>query len=262
MTALIPLLDVSIPHPIDLTPSGTIPGVEQGLAWWPVVAVGVLLLMINVAAHQAPQRLYLFWALGGSVVVLALGVLDGSTFTDLGMSPRTWVAGLVWGFAAIAIVFIVYAVGASWERTKEAFADQNIAVMSRIRIYWKTLVELPLGTVLFEEVAFRAVLWSMLVRRIGFWPGTIITAVAFGLWHILPSLDLHERNPGIARGRTSRIAQVKAVLASVITTAIGGLVFTFLRVLSGSLLGPMGLHWATNGWGYLFARRVAARRSP
>jgi hypothetical protein len=29
-----------------------------------------------------------------------------------------------------------------------------------------------------------------------------------------------------------------------------------LRILSGSLFAPMGFHWATNGWGYLFARRI------
>jgi hypothetical protein len=30
-------------------------------------------------------------------------------------------------------------------------------------------------------------------------------------------------------------------------------VFAFLRLISGSVLAPMGLHWATNGLGYAFS---------
>ncbi len=245
---------------VDLTPSGTLPALETGLAWWPVVAVVVLMLMVNVAAHKAVPGLYLFWALGGSVVVLALGLQDGCTWQDLGLAPRTWIPGLVWGFAVMALVFVFFAVGSAWRRTQSAFADQNIAGMTKLRLYWQSLVELPFGTVLFEEVAFRAVLWAMLARRIGVTEATLAASLLFGLWHILPSLDLHERNPGLARGKSSRIAQLKAVIGSVITTAIGGVVFTALRIVSGSLFAPMGFHWATNGWGYLFARRVAMKQ--
>ena len=73
-----------------------LPDVQSGLAWWPVLAVVVLLIMINVAANKAVPGYYLFWTLGGSVVVLALGLLDGCTWSDLVLAPRTWVPGLVW----------------------------------------------------------------------------------------------------------------------------------------------------------------------
>ena len=113
---------------------------------------------------------------------------------------------------------------------------------------------------MFEEIAFRAVLWSMLARRMDVWQATLIAALLFGLWHILPSLDLHLRNPALSAGKNSRVAQLTAIAGSVVTTSIGALVFTALRVVSGSILAPMGMHWATNGWGYLFARRVTARK--
>ena len=44
-----------------------------------------------------------------------------------------------------------------------------------------------------------------------------------------------------------------AVTASVLFTAISGVLFTGLRLVSGSVLAPMGLHWATNGLGYAFS---------
>lgn len=237
-----------------------IPAPEPGLPLWPVIAVMVLLLMINVAANKALPGYYLFWALGGSVVVLALGLLDGCTWAELGLAPRHAIRGLIWGGVSLAIVFTIYAVGSTWRRTRSAFHDQNIAGLTLPRLFWQSLVELPFGTVLFEEVAFRGVLWAMLARRFGVLPATVVSALLFGLWHILPSLDLHLRNQRLAQvGGGGVWAKTVAIGGSVLTTAIGGVVFTVLRVGSGSLIAPMGLHWATNGWGYLFARRVAHR---
>ncbi len=245
-----------MPALADLIPEGAIPTSQQGLPWWPVAAVVVMVVMVNVAAHKALKDLYLFWALGGSVVVLTIGLLDGTTWMDLGLAPSTWVLGLTWGIGSIVTIYAVYAIGARLPRISKAFGDQNIAGMPRWRVYWEALVRLPFGTVLFEEIAFRGVLWAMLARRIDWVHATWITAVLFGLWHILGSLDLHERNPGLGTHGKPRVAQFRAVATAVITTAVGGLLFTALRVVSGSLFAPMGFHWATNGWGYLFARRI------
>lgn len=234
-----------------------IPEVTPGLPFWPVVAVVVLMVMVNVAANKAVPGYYLFWTLGGSVVVLALGVLDGCTWGDLGLAPRSWLSGALWGAVAMGLVFAVYAIGSTLRATRAAFRDTNIAGMSLAKVFWKSLVELPFGTVLFEEVAFRGVLWAMLARRYGVVWATVWSAVLFGLWHILPSLDLHLRNQGLAAvGGTGWWGRTVAIGGSVITTGLGGIVFALLRIGSGSLLAPMGFHWATNGWGYLFARRV------
>ncbi|MEI2715750.1 MAG: CPBP family intramembrane glutamic endopeptidase [Candidatus Nanopelagicales bacterium] len=241
--------------------SYALPGLEPNLPWWPVVAVIVLLLLINVAANKAVPGYYLFWALGGSVVVLALGVMDGCTWGDLGLAPRTWIRGLIWGGIAMLVVFAIYAVGSTWRRTRQAFHDQNIAGLSLPRLFWQSLVELPFGTVLFEEIAFRGVLWAMLARRYGIVWATVWSSLLFGLWHILPSLDLHERNSRLGEvGGGGHLARIIAIVGSVVTTTIGGIVFCGLRIGSGSLFAPMGLHWATNGWGYLFARAVTPKQ--
>lgn len=247
----------ALPALVDLTPANTIPTVDPSLAWWPVAAVIVLIVMINVAAHKALKDLYLFWALGGSVVVLAIGILDGTTWRDLGLAPATWASGLIWGLGSIIGIYTIYEVGSHLPRVSKLFGDQNIAGMPKWRVYWEALVRLPFGTVLFEEIAFRGVLWAMLARRMDWVHATWITAVLFGLWHILGSLDLHKRNPGLAMHGKPRVAQLLAVAGAVVNTAIGGLLFTGLRIVSGSLFAPMGFHWATNGWGYLFARRIS-----
>lgn len=238
-----------------------IPGIDPVLPLWPIVAVVVLLLMINVAANKALPGYYLFWTLGGSVVVLALGKLDGCTWTDMGLGPTTWIRGAIYGAAAILVIFAVFAFASRRPRMHDAFHDHEIAGMSLPRVFWQSMVELPIGTVLFEEVAFRGVLWAMLARRYGLGWATLGSAVLFGLWHILPSLDLHLRNERLSQvAGGGWWARIVGIVGSVIMTTIGGIIFSLLRIRSGSLFAPMGLHWATNGWGYLFARRVAARK--
>lgn len=252
----VPISALSSALPAGLTPEGSIPAIEPGLAWWPVVAVIVMIVMVNVASHKALAELYLFWAIGGSVVVLAIGLQDGTTWLDLGLAPSTWALGLAWGVGSIVLIYTLYEIGSRLPRIRGAFEDQKIVGLPKWRVYWEALVRLPFGTVLFEEIAFRGVLWAMLARRMDWVHATWITAVLFGLWHILSSLDLHERNPGLAVSKRPRLAQFLAVSGAVLNTAIGGLIFTGLRIVSGSLIAPMCFHWATNGWGYYFARRI------
>ncbi|MGB4324546.1 MAG: CPBP family intramembrane glutamic endopeptidase, partial [Candidatus Nanopelagicales bacterium] len=141
-----------------------------------------------------------------------------------------------------------------FKKTREAFADERVGALSGSRLAFQALVEVPFGTVLLEEIAFRAVLFSMLARRFGVIPAIIISAVIFGLWHILPSIGTHEANPALGSVvGTGRRGNILAVIASVLTTAIAGVVFAGLRIVSGSVLAPMGFHWATNGLGYFFS---------
>ena len=226
-----------------------------GLAWWPPIAVVVVLIGINIVNNRlAPQEHYLLWSFGGSVVLVAFGLLDGNSWTDMGLSWRYWIPGLIWAAICIGAVTLVYLVGSSFKPTREAFHDERIATMSGGKLAFQALVEVPFGTVLFEEIAFRAVLLSMLVRRFDLIWGVAIAAILFGLWHILPSIGTHEQNPAMGKVAGSGWrGNVVAVLVSVLATAFSGVVFAALRLVSGSVLAPMGLHWATNGLGYGFS---------
>jgi membrane protease YdiL (CAAX protease family) len=131
------------------------------------------------------------------------------------------------------------------------------------RLVFQALIEVPFGTVLLEEIAFRAVLFSMLARRYGVVWALVISSILFGLWHILPSWGTHEQSAALGSVVGSGLrGNILAVLVSVVTTTIAGVIFALLRMVSGSVLAPMGLHWATNGLGYAFSWAVIrARRS-
>jgi uncharacterized protein len=232
-----------------------VPPQQTGLPLWPVVVVVLALVILNIVNNRlAPQTHYLLWSFGGSVGLLAFGLLDGNTWTDMGLGFAYLLPGLIWGSACIGAVTAVYLVGSAFKRTRSAFHDERMSDLSGSRLMFQALVEVPFGTVLLEEIAFRSVLFSMLARRYGVVWGVVISSVIFGLWHILPSIGTHEQNPALGSVVGGGVkGNILAVALSVVTTTVAGVLFAGLRLVSGSVLAPMGLHWATNGLGYGFS---------
>ena len=137
------------------------PAQETGLAWWPVAVVIVTLVVLNIVNNRvAPQTHYLLWAFGGSVLLLAIGLLDGNSWTDMGLGWAYLLPGLIWAGVCIGGVTAVYLVGSAFKRTRTAFHDERMSELTGGRMMFQALVEVPFGTVLLEEVAFRAVLLS------------------------------------------------------------------------------------------------------
>jgi hypothetical protein len=95
----------------------------------------------------------------GAAGLLAIVRWAGLSWGELGLGRDTWRRGLLWALAAIGAVAVVFAAGAALPLTRGAFRDP------RYQLGWghallTAFVLIPLGTVLFEEVAFRGVLWG------------------------------------------------------------------------------------------------------
>ena len=237
------------------------PAQQSGLPWWPLVLVIAALLVINVVNNRvAPNSHYLLWSFARSVILLAFGLLDGNTFTDMGLSWTHYLSGLIWAGICVGGVTLVYLVGIIFRPTRSAFRDERHAELSGGRLAFHALLEVPFGTVLLEEIAFRAVLFSMLARRYGLVWGIVLSSILFGLWHVLPAIGSHEQNPALGSvvGKGLR-GNIFVIALSVLTTTLAGFVFCALRLVSGSVLAPMGLHWATNGLGYAFSWAIIRR---
>ena len=82
-----------------------------------------------------------------------------------------------------------FAAGAALPLTRDAFRDARYHSNTGHALL-TAFVLIPLGTVLFEEVAFRGVLWALLRRWRGTRTATAVSSALFGLWHVLPSLGL------------------------------------------------------------------------
>lgn len=130
--------------------------------------------------------------------------------------------------------------------------------MSTTGLVLKVLVDVPLGTVLLEEVAFRGVLPAMFRRRIrpsrraGF-TADAAAAGLFGLWHVLPAWDIHKANPVFRDTLPDGFGRLTGVLGAVAGTAAVGMFFSWMRNRSDSLAAPATLHTTSNSVGYLLA---------
>ena len=222
-----------------------------------LVVLGVLII-VNVLNHSpyVAQRWYVPTGVIGSVLIVWIGYRAGVSLTDIGLGPGSWIRGLIWSAGCIAAVTLVYVIGGSMRFTRRFLADDRAVLGPRTLLY-KTLVNVPLGTVLFEELAFRGVGLALLDQWLGIWQAVLVSSLLFGLWHIASSLGLTSGNVGFTRILGGGVfGMVAGIVGAVLATAAAGFVFTWLRRRSGSIIAPIALHWSLNGMGALAAALV------
>jgi membrane protease YdiL (CAAX protease family) len=216
---------------------------------------------VNVVSVRVPHAT-LWLGPAGAAGLLTIARWAGLSWAGLGLGRATQRRGLTWALAAIAAVAVAFAIGAALPLTRDAFRD------TRYHLGWgqallTAFVLIPVGTVLFEEVAFRGVLWGLLRQVYGTWQATVISSALFGLWHVLPSLGLAASGQAVGGAVGHRTSgQFISVMGTVLFTSLAGVVFCELRRRSGSLLAPAGLHWATNGLAVLAAAAVWVAPAP
>ncbi len=222
--------------------------------WSPIAVTVLALVAINVASNRLiPHGWYVPFALASAATLLVVARrVDGLSWEALGLDRRDLPRGLRWGAVLAGTVFAAYLVAFVVPSTHDLFLDERVEDLSLGGALFAAFVRVPLGTVVLEEVAFRAVLPAALALRLRIWQAVALSAVAFGLWHVLPSLGLESVNP-VAEDTVGQLPGWVTVAGSVLSTAVVGVWFWWLRARSRSLLAPVALHWSTNAMGYLFA---------
>jgi|SRR5829696_3652636 len=226
-----------------------------------LATVIAVMIVTNVALTVLPVRWHLAVCVLASMVLLALAWLDGLSAEDVGLGATTIPAGAAWAAVIVVVVAAGYAVATAVPLTRAAFADRRATEASGRSVTVRLLVTLPFGTVLMEETAFRGVLFGMWSARYGSTWAIVGTSALFGLWHVVSAPAMHESHDTVGgvvgHGRRGLVL---TTLATLVFTALGGVVFALLRLWSNSLLPPMGLHWALNGGGLMVAWWLARSR--
>ncbi|MBB2909556.1 membrane protease YdiL (CAAX protease family) [Streptosporangium becharense] len=217
-----------------------------------------VLVAANVLNNRLAPRLAPLTSAAATGVLLALARRSGLSWSELGFHRCS--RGVRIGGALAAAVAGVYAAGISVPATRRFFRDERALSLSRARVLEEALLQVPLGTVLLEEVGFRGVFHALVARSYGTGPATAAGSVLFGLWHVLPAIDMMTANPALSRLASGDPAPgrpgwgvTRAVTGAVVSTGLAGVVFTELR-RRGGLAAPSMFHLATNSLGYLFAR--------
>ena len=179
---------------------------------------------------------------------------------ELGLARGQLRRGAMVGLVAAGVVVVVVAIGVLLADRVPLLAGllaDERAVASSDRLLYEVVLRIPLGTALFEEVLFRGVLFAGWVRAAGERAAgeraaMIGSSVVFGLWHVAPTAVALEVN-GVAVGSAMGVL---GIIGGVVVTTIAGLLFAWLRRVSGSLVAPILAHTATNVAGLLAAASV------
>ncbi|MFD4460578.1 type II CAAX prenyl endopeptidase Rce1 family protein [Nocardia sp. NPDC058480] len=224
-------------------------------AYIDIAVVVVVLAGTNLIAHFTTAWANIVIVPIAAVALLALMRKRGLGWSELGLSPRHWKRGTVYALGAVAIVLTAVAIGALLPLTRPFFLADRYATISGALI--ASMIVIPLQTVIPEELAFRGVLHGTLDRVLGVRGLFAAGSLMFGLWHIASSFGLTSGNKGLAGiVGGGLLGQLAGIALAVAATAAAGVVFTWLRRRSGSLLAPIALHWSLNGAGALAAAVV------
>lgn len=97
----------------------------------------------------------------------------------------------------------------------------------------------PVGTALFEEVAFRGALYGAWLRVGGDRAAILATATVFAAWH----LGIASRTVAESGVVDQPLLVALGVLVSLAGLVVGGLIFGYLRWRTGSIAAAVVAHW-------------------
>jgi CAAX protease family protein len=222
---------------------------------WVLVVAGCL-VAANLLEHRILPGAPVAVAASLVLAMAAVARASGLTVAELGLARGTWARGLRWAAVPAAAVVLVCALVLVVPALEDRVAP---AAGSWPGVAVRVLVILPLLTVIPEELAFRGVTWALLRRAGGTRVATFGSSALFGLWHVLAALGGGPANETAAGALGAGAAGMAArVAGTVLVTFLAGLLLCALRAGSGSLLAPIGLHWAANGAGIVLVHLVPA----
>ena len=193
-----------------------------------VVAAGPIVGAVAAVAGLSSVPAAAYAAVVCALLLAATGLAfhrEGLDLGSLGLAPsRDRIRELAIGFAAGVLLFAGLALvrgalaGVAW-----TFGGVNAMLPVLASLIVALLLLLP------EELLFRGYAFQRLIQAVGVWPGILISAVLFGLYHLAGS------------GMWGIGAFFRAAMP-----ALGGVVFGWLAVRTRGLALPIGLHLGGN----------------
>ena len=227
-----------------------------------VTALGLYNVVQNVLV---PAPAYVPANLVATAGMLAMARAAGCSWDDLGLDPAKAGRGLALGLGGAALAASVAMALQRQPGAQPYLLDQRAADQGNRDVAYRATVRFPLGTALFEEIAFRGVV-PAIWRKTGATQreANLAAATTFGLWHIIPTIDALVGNP-LSTRLGYRRSRVGVVATGAVLTGAASLVFSWMRDRSGSLAAPWLAHAAINGATYLVGvaawRRAAVGRN-
>jgi uncharacterized protein len=212
----------------------------------------ILTAATNVAVNRMlPGSAYVPASLGSTGLLTWFARRGGAGWSDMGMAPSNIGRGVRLGLLVSVPVAAVVSLGIALPPARRFFIDERVRHTDRREILYETLVRIPFGTALAEEILFRGALSGTFRLRRSRVASEVMSGAMFGLWHVLPTIDRLGRNP-VGRRVSGSSRVLAATLGGVgLLTAAAGFGLARLRDRTGSLVAPVVVHGALNTLAYL-----------
>jgi membrane protease YdiL (CAAX protease family) len=206
-----------------------------------VLAYGNLIALVDGATRGGPLA---YGDLGLAAAMCAVLLAAGLDRCDLGFGRdrcfRNGALGLggggALGAAPIAFILIVPVI------TGEAITTEGSGDLSATEVLYRALIAIPIATALPEEVIFRGALFGAWAHARGATVAVIASSAVFSLWHGVISF-----NTVADAGVVSHPPLIGIGYAiTLVGLFVGGVVFAWLRIRTGSIIAPICLHWSVN----------------
>jgi membrane protease YdiL (CAAX protease family) len=226
-----------------------------------LVVAGLVLASAAATQGRASHRGEIPLNITVAVAAVAAARAGGASWAELGLEPSAIAGGLRAGAATLPAVWGLLGLAAALPATRPFLGDERVRAWDGRELAYHLAVRVPLATAVAEELLFRSALLGVELRRRSRARALVSTAVAFGLWHVLPALRSHDRNPSTARTADRAGGRIATVAATVTATAAAAAGFTWLRLRSHSVVAPVVAHAGINIAALVAARLVTRRRA-
>ncbi|MEO6126686.1 MAG: CPBP family intramembrane glutamic endopeptidase [Ilumatobacteraceae bacterium] len=225
-------------------------GTTLGAGATTALVIGILAIANVMSNRVLPSQVYVPWNAG---VAIGITLIARRIVSDDQLGLGEWRRGFRFGMVLVVVTTAILLMGLAMPAVNKLFEDKRVSTGVATVLY-QAVVRIPLGTVLLEELAFRSVLPGLVARRHGVMRGAIVASVLFGLWHVLPALNINNVNP-VARDvfGSGLGGKAAAVAFAVVGTMLAGLWLCLIRYRARSVLAPMMAHIATNSIGFTIA---------
>ena len=219
------------------------------------VAALALVAGLSLIDNRAPRAWRVPANLACAAAMVGLARIRGATLAEQGVATESAPEGLRLGVCVGAAVAAATGALSFVPQTRQLIDNPRIDELSIRGMLYESVVRVPLGTALPEELICRGALPAMVSEKRSRRVAVAVTSLLFGLWHILPTYDRIR-----AQGQIPASRVAGRVALSVLVTTAAGWAFSWLRYRSGSVIAPAIVHTKFNSSG-IIGSWLAARLS-
>jgi membrane protease YdiL (CAAX protease family) len=214
-----------------------------------IVFLVIISIYSLVITHVIPKKYYSLSNILIALGSIVYGLVDGVNLHDMAIGLHAVGKSVIIVAGILLFIAVILSLAYLVPPLKKLMSDGPSKRSDKKHALNELLVRVPFGTALSEEIIFRGVLLGMLLQDVSRIQAIIASAVAFGLWHVVPTLQTVRANDAFKDliGDQKRHHAI-SIVTTVLVTGVAGVVFAWLRLLADNLIAPWLVHTFINGF--------------